>query len=218
MCFVDGHIHTMKFLGLAQSSPKSLAVSSSSSTQAPPSSLHHRHHRHHQFPFSFMSVATWFLVTLAAAAIDTPASTPVAPSPVAQQQQQQQDNNVVRSPHIVAQFPAGENGQRYGHFPPLDANATREGALRFNHLTIDPASGRLYAGAINRLFQLDSSLKLEEYVLTGGQYHCLLRSFLPKVRKRKKPRFTSRACVSLTSQAREWTTRSAMQQVARRGT
>lgn len=99
-----------------------------------------------------MSIATWFLVILATAAIDTPAST-VPPI---------QDN---RSPHILAQFPA-ENGQRYGHFP-LEANTTREGALRFNHLTIDPSTGRLYAGAINRLFQLDSNLKLEEYVSTG---------------------------------------------------
>lgn len=99
-----------------------------------------------------MSIAIWFLVILATAAIDTPAGT--AP-PI-------QEN---KSPHIIAQFPAG-NGQRYGHFS-LDANATREGALRFNHLAIDPSSGRLYGGAINRLFQLDSNLKLEEYVSTG---------------------------------------------------
>jgi len=58
------------------------------------------------------------------------------------------------------------NGQQYGHFS-LDANATREGALRFNHLTVDPSSGRLYAGAVNRLFQLNSNLTLEEYVSTG---------------------------------------------------
>lgn len=99
-----------------------------------------------------MSIATWFLVILATAAIDTPAST-VPPI---------QDN---RSPHILAQFPA-ENGQQYGHFP-LEANTTREGALRFNHLTIDPSAGRLYVGAVNRLFQLDSNLKLEEHVSTG---------------------------------------------------
>lgn len=99
-----------------------------------------------------MSIATWFLVILATAAIDTPAST-VAPI---------QDN---KSPHIIAQFPTG-NGQRYGHLS-LDANVTREGALRFNHLAIDSSTGRLYGGAINRLFQLDSNLKLEEYVSTG---------------------------------------------------
>jgi len=99
-----------------------------------------------------MSIVTWFLVILATAAIDTPAST-VPPI---------QDN---KSPHIIVQFPVG-NGQRYGHFS-LDANATREGALRFNHLAIDPSSGRLYGAAINRLFQLDSNLRLEEYVSTG---------------------------------------------------
>lgn len=101
-----------------------------------------------------MSVAVWFLTILATAAIDAPAST-VPPT--------QQENN--RSPHVVAQFPV-ENGQRYGHFP-LDANVTREGALRFNHLATDPSTGRLYVGAINRLFQLDFNLKVEEYVSTG---------------------------------------------------
>lgn len=106
----------------------------------------------HRLSFSSMSVATWFLVVLVTAAIDTPAST--AP-PV-------QEN---RSLHIVTQFPMGD-GQRYGFYP-LDPNTTREGALRFNHLTIDPATGRLYAGAINRLLQLDSNLRLEEYVSTG---------------------------------------------------
>lgn len=99
-----------------------------------------------------MSIATWFLVILATAAIDTPGST-VPPI---------QDN---RSPHVIAQFPVG-NGQRYGYFS-LDVNATREGVLRFNHLAIDSSTGRLYGGAINRLFQLDSNLKLEEYVSTG---------------------------------------------------
>jgi len=57
------------------------------------------------------------------------------------------------------------NGQQYGHL--LDTNTTREGVLKFNHLTIDPLSGRLYAGAVNRLFQLNSNLTLEEYVSTG---------------------------------------------------
>ncbi|EZA53760.1 Plexin-B [Ooceraea biroi] len=137
----------MRFLGLGQSSPKSLAVTPPQLLLLPPP-LSHRP------SFTSMSVAVWFLTILATAAIDTPASTVL---PI-----QQQDN---RSPHVVAQFPA-ENGQRYGHFP-LDTNATREGALRFNHLTIDPSTGGLYAGAINRLFQLDLNLRLEEYVSTG---------------------------------------------------
>lgn len=107
-----------------------------------------------------MSVATWFLVVLVTAAIDTPAST-VPPV---------QEN---RSLHIITQFPMGDS-QRYGFYP-LDPNTTREGALRFNHLTIDPATGRLYAGAINRLLQLDSNLRLEEYVSTG-KYNFFLYS------------------------------------------
>ncbi|KYN31861.1 Plexin-B [Trachymyrmex septentrionalis] len=133
----------MRFLGFTQSFPKSPTVTH---LQVPLPPLLHR------LSFSSMSIATWFLVILVTAAIDTPAST-VPPI---------QDN---KSPHIIAQFPAG-NGQRYGHFS-LDANATREGALRFNHLAIDPSSGRLYGAAINRLFQLDSNLRLEEYVSTG---------------------------------------------------
>lgn len=99
-----------------------------------------------------MSVATWFLVVLVTAAIDTPASTTVPP----------QEN---KSPHITAQFP-GEDSQQYGFYA-LDPNTTREGALRFNHLAIDPMTKRLYIGAVNRLLQLDSNLKLEEHVSTG---------------------------------------------------
>lgn len=120
----------------------------------------------HRLSFSSMSIATWFLVVLVTAAIDTPTST--AP-PV-------QEN---RSLHVMAQFPAGD-GQRYGFYP-LDPNTTREGALRFNHLTIDPVTGRLYAGAINRLLQLDSNLRLEEYVSTGTFYIILSFMFFTKV-------------------------------------
>lgn len=46
-------------------------------------------------------------------------------------------------------------------------NSTRNNSLIFNHFTFDPKSGRLYAGAVNRLFQLDSNLRLEEFVETG---------------------------------------------------
>lgn len=143
----------MRFLGLTQSFPKSLTVTS-------PLPLVYRSF------FSSMSIATWFLAILATAAIDTPAST--AP-PI-------QDNT---SPHIVAQFPP-ENGQRYGHFS-LEANSTREGPLRFNHLAIDPSTGRLYGGAVNRIFQYDSDLKLEEHVSTG-QFSFLLNFFLIRER------------------------------------
>ncbi|XP_015599759.1 plexin-B [Cephus cinctus] len=102
--------------------------------------------------FSSASIVAWLLVTLVTAAMDAPASS-IPPSSENQ------------SPHVVAQFPLPV-GQRYELYP-LDPNTTREGALRFNHLTIDPSTGRLYAGAVNRLVQLDSNLRLEELVSTG---------------------------------------------------
>lgn len=37
----------------------------------------------------------------------------------------------------------------------------------FRHLTLDAASGRVYAGGVNRLFQLDAALALEASVATG---------------------------------------------------
>ena len=102
---------------------------------------------------SYTCIAIWFLLVLATVAIDTPASS----SPLTTQE--------TRSAHVVAQFPSvGE--QRQGLFP-VHPNATRENSLTFNHLTIDPSTGRLYAGAVNRLLQLDSDLKLEEFVSTG---------------------------------------------------
>lgn len=138
-----------------------------------------------------MSVATWFLVVLVTAAIDTPAST--APP--------MQEN---RSLQIVTQFPTGD-GQRYGFYP-LDPNTTREGLLRFNHLTIDPATGRLYAGAINRLLQLDSNLRLEEYVSTGE----LFILFINYMSYKKKTVIVIHRCF----QDQDWIILSAMQQAA----
>ncbi|KAG7207100.1 hypothetical protein KM043_000977 [Ampulex compressa] len=105
--------------------------------------------------FSSMSVAAWLLVVLTTAASNTPASTAL---PSAQEH---------KSPHIVAQFSVGDS-QRYGYYS-LDPNTTREGTLLFDHLAVDPTTGRLYAAAVNRLLQLDSNLKLEEYVSTGPQ-------------------------------------------------
>ncbi|XP_012258448.2 plexin-B isoform X2 [Athalia rosae] len=104
--------------------------------------------------------ATWLLVTIAAAAMDTPSS----PSPNVP------DKNF---PHIVAQFPPTDS-MRY-NFYPLDPNTTREGPLRFNHLITDPVNNRLYAGAVNRLMQFDSDLRLEVLVSTGPRLdnpHC----------------------------------------------
>lgn len=67
------------------------------------------------------------------------------------------------SAHIIAQYPPDDARAHR----PLDPNATRDGALRFNHLTVDPSTKRLYAGAVNRLLQLDADLRLEESVATG---------------------------------------------------
>ncbi|XP_076249106.1 plexin B [Calliopsis andreniformis] len=141
MCFVNYYLHIMRFLGFV-SFPTTSTVSLICKLSLPL----------HRLSFSSMSIVTWFFVILVTAAIDTPTSTIL---PI-------QEN---RSLHTVTQFPSGD-GQRYGFYP-IDPNTTREGALRFNHLTIDPATGRLYAGAINRLLQLDSNLRLEEYVSTG---------------------------------------------------
>ncbi|XP_046407058.1 plexin-B isoform X3 [Ischnura elegans] len=50
----------------------------------------------------------------------------------------------------------------YARFPADDA-----AAYRFTHMALDPESGRLFVAAVNRLFQLDSSLRVEESVATG---------------------------------------------------
>lgn len=68
-----------------------------------------------------------------------------------------------RSFHVVAEFPSTDNNARHFEYN----NATRAGSIRFNHLAIDPVTGRIYAGAVNKLFQLDSNLQLEEYISTG---------------------------------------------------
>lgn len=104
---------------------------------------------------SFTCIAIWFLLILATTvAIDTPASSSLLPN-----------HETSQSPHVVVQFPS-EGDQRQGLIP-THLNASRENSLLFNHFTFDPNSGRLYAGAVNRLFQLDSSLRLEEFVATG---------------------------------------------------
>lgn len=101
---------------------------------------------------SSLPLAVLLLVTIVAAAMDTPAS----PAPHLQNK---------NSPHIVVQFPSINNPRNT--FFPLDPNNTREGALRFSHLTVDPKTNRLYAGAVNRLMQLNSDLELEALVSTG---------------------------------------------------
>ncbi|PSN35026.1 Plexin-B [Blattella germanica] len=53
-------------------------------------------------------------------------------------------------------------GDIYAEFPEKGNNS-----LRFTHLVVDKATGRVYAGAVNRLLQLDASLRVEEVVVTG---------------------------------------------------
>lgn len=56
---------------------------------------------------------------------------------------------------LVAQFPSP------GH-PPPDPQQ-----LWFSHLVVDPATGRVYAAATNRLLQLTANLTLEQRLITG---------------------------------------------------
>ncbi len=41
------------------------------------------------------------------------------------------------------------------------------GGRGFRHLTVDPSTARIYAGGVNRLFQLDANLQAEAIVVTG---------------------------------------------------
>ena len=78
------------------------------------------------------------------------------------QQQQQQllstsgRNALAASSSIVKQFSW-----------PRNSPAVNGSARGFRHLTSDPTTGRIYAGGVNRLFQLDSSLTVEATVITG---------------------------------------------------
>lgn len=60
--------------------------------------------------------------------------------------------------------PAGAD--TWPQFPP-DAGGGNSTSLRLSHLALDSGSGRLYAGAVNRLLQLDANLRLEQAVVTG---------------------------------------------------
>lgn len=57
---------------------------------------------------------------------------------------------------IVKQFSWPRNGAA--------VNGTGRG---FRHLTVDPSTGRIYAGGVNRIFQLDAGLAVEATVVTG---------------------------------------------------
>ncbi|GAB6029881.1 Plexin-A2 [Chamberlinius hualienensis] len=46
---------------------------------------------------------------------------------------------------------------------------SRNDTERFNHLVVDEHTGRLYIGAVNRLYQLSSMLQTQEVVITGPE-------------------------------------------------
>ncbi|XP_066996957.2 plexin-B isoform X2 [Anabrus simplex] len=54
--------------------------------------------------------------------------------------------------HIVAQYPTAQ---------------AQNTSMRFTHLAVDRRTGRVYAGAVNRLLQLDANLRVEGIVITG---------------------------------------------------
>lgn len=57
--------------------------------------------------------------------------------------------------HVFAQFPPATDSENDSH------------VLRFTHLVVDRSTGRVYVGAVNRLFQLDAGLRVEETAVTG---------------------------------------------------
>lgn len=59
---------------------------------------------------------------------------------------------------IVAVFPT---------FPSNGGNCSVHNLKELNHLALDRRTGRIYVGGVNRIVQLDSSLNLEECVITG---------------------------------------------------
>lgn len=64
--------------------------------------------------------------------------------------------------HLFGQFPPPGG-------PPGDAAdlAGNSSGLRLNHMVLDRVTGRLVVGAVNRLFQLDPSLRVLDTVVTG---------------------------------------------------
>lgn len=48
-------------------------------------------------------------------------------------------------------------------------NFSRAEPERFNHMAVDQLTGRLYVGAVNRLYQLSSTLMLQEVAVTGPE-------------------------------------------------
>ncbi|XP_069694417.1 plexin-B isoform X10 [Periplaneta americana] len=63
-----------------------------------------------------------------------------------------------------AQRPDAALRHIFAQYPPASDNSS---ALRFTHLVVDKSTGRVYAGAVNRLLQLDAALRVEETAVTG---------------------------------------------------
>jgi plexin A len=55
----------------------------------------------------------------------------------------------------------------FAQYPPVTDSENNSSALRFTHLVVDRSTGRVYAGAVNRLLQLDAGLRVEETAVTG---------------------------------------------------
>ncbi|KAL1130244.1 hypothetical protein AAG570_013182 [Ranatra chinensis] len=64
---------------------------------------------------------------------------------------------------ILAEFPSQASG-----------NCSVSNIKKLTHLSIDRSTGRVYIGGINRIIQLDSSLNLEECVITGPKEDSVL--------------------------------------------
>ncbi|XP_014294701.1 plexin-B isoform X1 [Halyomorpha halys] len=66
---------------------------------------------------------------------------------------------------ILYQFPSSNQ-------PTGDCSASK--IKKLSHLTVDPVTGRVYVGGKNRLLQLDSSLTLQECLITGPKEDSVL--------------------------------------------
>lgn len=80
--------------------------------------------------------------------------------------------------HVIAQFPPSPSSPEGRKIIPVvyssvasntssGDSSSSVGGFRFNHLVLDPKTGQLYAGAVNRLLQLKSDLTLVEQLVTG---------------------------------------------------
>ncbi|XP_014244949.1 plexin-B isoform X2 [Cimex lectularius] len=71
--------------------------------------------------------------------------------------------HVCTNKSIISQFPTQQLG-----------NCSTSKIKKLTHLAVDPVTGRVYVGGKNRIVQLDSSLNLEECVVTGPEQDSVL--------------------------------------------